>query len=161
MDDAIENASVTLNEADGPNTKVSYMYRDGYNYKTANEVVFAGQISPQQVEDLGKALKDRAYVIPGQVGLEDLQDSFMDASEWNPDADHVWHELAEIAYTSKPPTEPQTVAEFVERVKSVTWDDQYKPPFYETMVQRYEQRVRNEEPELVHPTSASMRLRVD
>lgn len=162
MDDVIVNASITLKEADGANTKLEYMYRDGFNYKTSGEAVFAGRIAAQQVRDIAKALDDRAYFIPGQVGLQDLQDSFINASEWNPEADHPWHEVMAISYTGDAPTQEDSASEFVARVKNVTWDDGYKPPFYDTMVQRYEQRIGKEElvVEAERPASVRLRLRL-
>lgn len=64
------------------NTKITYLYRDGSNYKVDAAVVFAGAITlgdrdrllaamlPADDEDLW------GVIIPGQVGLPDLQNRF-------------------------------------------------------------------------------------
>jgi len=64
------------------NTKLSYLYRDGSNYKVAGTVIFSGAITlgdrdrllggmlPSSDDDLW------GVIIPGQVGLADLQDRF-------------------------------------------------------------------------------------
>lgn len=64
------------------NTKLSYLYRDGSNYKVSGTVIFSGAITlgdrdrllggmlPSSDDDLW------GVIIPGQVGLADLQDRF-------------------------------------------------------------------------------------
>lgn len=64
------------------NTKITYLYRDGSNYKVDASVIFAGAITlgdrdrllggmlPPDDDDLW------GVIIPGQVGLPDLQNRF-------------------------------------------------------------------------------------
>lgn len=52
------------------NTKFSYTYRDGSNYKEHYCIVLSGEISHEQVKAILDSCDDREYFIPEQVGLE-------------------------------------------------------------------------------------------
>ncbi len=69
------------------NTKISYLYRDGSNYKMPNEAVIAGIITKQQIAVIMNCLDCGEYFIPGQVGLPEKR-----FGEWTED-DHCWFEL--------------------------------------------------------------------
>lgn len=130
----------------GANTVIDYGYRDGANYKTAGQAVLAGRISPSDAAALCRNLYDGEAFIPGQVGLQDLQDSFSGCeSEWNPDFDHPYHELFKIKYSGATPTHSLSADEFARQMMSATWDDEYKPPFYMTMESRYTNRIAREQ----------------
>lgn len=118
------------------------MYRDGANYKTSAHVVLAGRLDPSLVPAIEANLADGQYFIAGQVGLTDLQDSFAGcASEWNPEHDHPYHELLAIRYTEEDATADLSSDVFAKRMSEAKWDDSYRPPFYDTMTERYNERV--------------------
>lgn len=125
----------------GVNTKIYLHYTDGANYKVGKTVVVHGRMSADDVRTVLASLDGGESFIPGQVGLPDLQDSFMDASEWNPEYDHVWHDLCEISYTDAPPTENLGAVELAGAFSRVVWDDSYRPPFYDEMTERYNERI--------------------
>ena len=50
------------------NTKVSYLYRDGSNYKKANEVVVKGRMTQSMAGRIYSSC-DGEYFIPEQIGL--------------------------------------------------------------------------------------------
>lgn len=128
------------------NTELTYQYRDGSNYKTAETVVFrgVGAYSLQHLSGLIHACdrsNGRASFIPGMVGLPDLQDSFDGCeSHWDPEDDGPWHEIQSVALTTRAPTLEVTWSEFVDRVCSLRllsgWDEGYKPAFYPIMEER-------------------------
>lgn len=108
------------------NTAFSYMYRDGDNYKQHRTVVFAGTPSPDKVDAAASNLDEGFYLIPSQVGLEDLQDMFDDGPT---DADHPWHEPGDATLedsldaTTAEPTDPRTVDEFLSELAAADWDE--------------------------------------
>ena len=88
------------------NTKFRYMYRDGANYKTCHEIVFAGQATPEQELRLRATLEDDCNFIAAQVGLPELF-PWMDSAlglEADED-DHDWHEFVGLLWTDEEPTE--------------------------------------------------------
>lgn len=64
------------------NTKITYLYRDGSNNKIDASVIFSGAITLAERDRLVNAMlpahDDDLFgtIIPGQVGLPDLQDQF-------------------------------------------------------------------------------------
>lgn len=83
---------------DKPNTAISYMYRDGANYKEGERVVIAGRLTLAEVEE---CLDDEDGFIPGDVGLPELQERLQGFPSGD---DHVWHELEEMEPTAEEPT---------------------------------------------------------
>lgn len=74
--------------AESRNTLISFMYRDGANYKTHNEICIRGEITEEQIDRIMASLDDGVYFIPEKVGLE--------AERWveyNEQFDHLWCEL--------------------------------------------------------------------
>lgn len=103
------------------NTRLTYMYRDGANYKQLEVVVFAGAITPQDRAALFDHLDEGTWFIPSQVGLEDLQARFGALT----DDDHAWHELDNdegVALTDEPATLGD-IHQFVARFCGATWDE--------------------------------------
>ncbi|MBK1666601.1 hypothetical protein CKO28_00905 [Rhodovibrio sodomensis] len=128
-------------DASDRNTAITYEYRDGANYHTQRTYIVAGGLSAAEIDEISLRLDEGEYFIPGQVGLPDLQDSFVGcASHWDPQLDHPWHLLGEIESTPKPATVALEARELLRRFREVQWDDSYKPPFYDEMRQRYESR---------------------
>lgn len=131
------------------NTRLSYMYRDADNYKTGASVIFSGgSRNCDHLKQLILAFDrsgDNPCMIPGQIGLLDLQDSFEGCeSYWDPESDHPWHEVTAIEPVSAsmwPPTDSRTILEFSAQVRAVAlgsgWNEDYKPPFYAEMTSRH------------------------
>src|SRR3546814_16992126 len=65
-----------LGEAAAANTVIDYMYRDGSNWKTGAHVIFAGRITRDEIYMILNALSDHGWVIPGPVGMTDLQEGW-------------------------------------------------------------------------------------
>jgi hypothetical protein len=133
------------------NTALSYLYRDGSNYKTANAVVFSGAASEEYLARLRRGLQpdggDLGSFVPGQVGLKDLQDSFHGCeSEWDPDRDHPFHEVTRVEVVDAAPTDARSIAEFAREVERMAaeWDPGYLPPFHDVMARRREARLARE-----------------
>ena len=131
-------------------TILNYMYRDHENNKMGSSVVFQPETPPRLF--LAKALIRTGHLpdgismlIPGQVGLKDLQASFLGCEHvWNPDIDHVFHEITGFGSSHAAlPTDPRTFSQFVGECVDVAlsahgWDENYKPPFYEQMKANYD-----------------------
>ena len=93
------------------NTKISYQYRDGCNYKMANECIVQGAITPEQQKQIQSCLDDDEYFIPRQVGLPERR-----FEKFDPEVDHIWFELSEDGFelTEDEPTCDQTAEALVE-----------------------------------------------
>lgn len=70
------------------NTRISYIYRDGANYKKSNSVVIEGVFTSQQIQDITDCLSYGQFFIPRQVGLPEER-----PSDWDYQDDHCWFEL--------------------------------------------------------------------
>lgn len=87
------------------NTKVSYLYRDGSNYKVYSEVIVKGYLTVEQKSDIWGTLPDGEFFIPSQVGLP--ENRFEDTTE----DDGPWFELKSLSDTDAAPTELTTAEE--------------------------------------------------
>jgi hypothetical protein len=87
------------------------MYRDAANWKEHFQVVFPGEISPEEEERLKEHLSDFKYFIAGDVGLPELQWGMEGFPTEN---DHAWHELSEVRLVDTPPTCDTSIHTFVE-----------------------------------------------
>lgn len=137
------------------NTQLTYMYKDGNNYKTSRTVTFSGSPGgPSALRALILACDSsagNASIIPGEVGLKDLQDSFTGCqSPWDPEQDHPWHEITDITPIDPSISEEldaekdeRSFQEFCQQLCSQAilegWDESYTPEFYPAMKQRFEQ----------------------
>lgn len=93
-------------DAAGANTRISLSYADASNYKAHQDVVVAGRLSPEHLARMESTLQDGEFMIPGQVGLPDLQASM--STGWGED-DHVFHTISGIELTDDAPTVDLTV----------------------------------------------------
>ncbi|MCX7923859.1 MAG: hypothetical protein N3B21_17885 [Clostridia bacterium] len=105
------------------NTKISYLYRDGDNYKKPNSVIISGEISKNQIEEIIASLDEGLYFIPSQVGLPEVRFDKLTES------DHCWFELLEegIETTNEEPTIPLE-ADVLHKnflLKKENWDDTF------------------------------------
>src|SRR5687768_8496343 len=97
------------------NTRFEYQYRDGSNYKSWGEVIFAGRPTDLLTRRLMWALDGWELFIAHQVRIPEV---FFKHRALYAD-DHCWHELVEISATSDVPTDliRRTFADFVEEVE--------------------------------------------
>lgn len=108
------------------NTKISYMYRDGSNYKTYSEVILEGELTRKQLEDIQSKMEFGDGFVPHQVGLRGLQENLQcfDTQDW--DDDHQLHELDidnDVSFTEAKPTQGMTAEEFYQLFMKVkSWD---------------------------------------
>ncbi len=51
------------------NTRITYLYRDSYNYKRVNQVVISGVFTMEQIDTIMDCLEDGWHFIPEQVGF--------------------------------------------------------------------------------------------
>ncbi|MEP3670907.1 MAG: hypothetical protein ABJN42_29780 [Roseibium sp.] len=126
-------------------TRISYQYRDADNFKTGATLFLQGLISDETKERMRAHCNNddgQEHFIPGQVGLQDLQDSFVTPSKWMEDRDHPWHELEMIedVHVDTLPkgtaTLEVTAEEFAQSFLATSWDDDWKPEFYDDMKSR-------------------------
>lgn len=107
------------------NTAMSYMYRDGSNYKDYTNIVLAGEITDIDRDVIQKSLDGGVYFIPEQVGLPANR---LDQYSRDED-DHPYCELDPIygfKLTSADPTEEFTMEELVAAFAAVTvWDESF------------------------------------
>lgn len=126
--DGGEDATRGLFEpGEGANTRVEWLYRDADNMKASAAAVLAGRLTRPEVEEIVGKLDEGEYLIPGQVGLDDLQGALTAENGWS-GADHPWHELVGIGHTDDAPTLPMAAAELLDAFRAVEWDDGYEPP---------------------------------
>ena len=124
-------------------TCVSYIYRDGNNYKQAGKAYFSGPTSRDSVNAFLSMLDSSdgsPSMIPGQIGLDDLQSQFL--NEWDDDSDHPFHEITSIelidfnemesrdaALTSEQSFDDFVCAMFHTLGEFGGWDQAYRPDF--------------------------------
>lgn len=58
--------------------------------------------------------------------------------QWNNERDHIWHEMLSLDLVDHMPTVEMRIEDFVSALEAVTWDENYKPPFYEEMCANFE-----------------------
>ncbi|WP_411839814.1 hypothetical protein [Paracoccus sp. ME4] len=126
------------------NTKITYMYRDGSNFKTSHSLVLSGELDAARIAEAMAAgdasIGDEPQFIPGQIGLPDLQDEFVGPSMWVDGQDHPWHALIGIEPTSAAPSPAgphgerlPTAAEFLDRLMTTEWDETHLPSCHPMM----------------------------
>lgn len=107
---------------EGPNTKISVMYRDGANYKKTADVVLAGALAQTDLDQMVGAMDGEVFFLPGQVGLRALNPAAADSDE---ELDHPWHTIEGVELTSDAPTDNLSTAELVDTwpANSDEWDN--------------------------------------
>jgi len=105
------------------NTKLTYLYRDGSNYKQWEDVVLAGAVDPEMIR---RSLWEGNFFIPQAVGLPALQDRFAAQGYAFPNEDdHAWHEIEAVEPTQESPTIDIAAADLAQRFKAASehgWD---------------------------------------
>lgn len=98
------------------NTKISYLYRDGNNYKKRNSAILKGEYNEEDLKTI-EGVQDCELFIPEQVGLPLTRPT----DEYTED-DHCWAELFpenDIELTDEEPTETLPWKQLVENFKKV------------------------------------------
>lgn len=107
------------------NTKISYLYRDAYNYKVHNECVVKGTLTEEQIETIMDCLDCGEYFIPHKVGL--TENKFGEET----DADHDFFEMDSDGFeqTKEAPTAFITADALVEAFKNCKdkWEEIMPP----------------------------------
>lgn len=132
------------------NTCLTYQYRDSHNCRVSTRIVFLGALSEaRELNALMLAFdpsKDHPSMIPGEVGLSDLQDlADPGDGQCDPDQLHPWHEVIELtpvpARGEAQPLDGRTIKDFADEVcrhvVSNGWSEKYLPPFYPEMKHRH------------------------
>ena len=99
-----------------PNIMLSYMYRDGANYKNHNDIVFANPLSKELTEieqSIKSELIDREWFYANKWNVPDLH-----FEKWDEEIDHSYHEFESISYTTDLPTDNRTIDQFISEIKS-------------------------------------------
>jgi hypothetical protein len=115
-----------------------YLYVDADNYKAAGAVTLVNDVTMDQRAEI-LALCEEEF-IPGQVGLPDLQNQFNGGlTYWDEDSDHPYHLITAIEDgLGDPSADAQRASEIFARIMACAeqgWDDSYRPPFYDQMVE--------------------------
>jgi hypothetical protein len=109
----------------GVATLVRYRYHDHNGEEQSEVVVATGEISAEAVAGVLANLEDGRRFIPGQVGLDDLQERM--GRDWSEEIDHPWHEVEQIALTTRRPTIRMHAVELARHLLSAGWDEDYRP----------------------------------
>src|SRR3546814_18566227 len=104
-----------LGEAAAANTVIDYMYRDGSNWKTGAQVIFAGRITRDEISMILNARYDDGWFLPGQVGMTALQEG------WDYQLDHPFHEICCFELILEAPDDPTDLSHLVCDSTSATW----------------------------------------
>jgi hypothetical protein len=100
-----------------PNTKFSYMYRDGSNYKFDGQVIFSGPFTAEQQDRLTARLGGDLFFIAHEVGIPEVAPYATGEYDANCD-DHCFHTGDPFVLTDEGPTDPRTVEAFVAAVEA-------------------------------------------
>lgn len=102
------------------NIKFSYLYRDSYNYKVWNDIIFSNPLH-MSVEEVDTRLKNRfetEYLfIADQIRVPELFPYLYDTVR---ESDHCYHEFDSVELTTEQPTDVygRTIQMFVEEVEN-------------------------------------------
>ena len=131
------------------NVEFGYIYRDGDNYKRSGGVVFAGDVTDDELDALEaqirESLSEELWFIAHQVRVpeaflweEDLEyDDYPEELKGSQrykinDSDHVWHEFTVLRPVEREPTDShgRTIHDFVEELETAAeegWLDCWMP----------------------------------
>lgn len=105
------------------NTRITYMYRDGANYKLRAEAILAGSLTQEEIDEIfdktqDELLRDCHFFYPGNIGLPapTFESEGYKAYEDDPD----WHELLEVYPTENEVDVAVTAKDFLEAVRNGT-----------------------------------------
>ena len=99
------------------NIRFSYLYRDGANYKSHNEVIFSNpeKKSLEEIEQVIKAnLIDETWFVAKHWNIPDMH--FKEYT-WDSDLDHNWHEFDSAEETEEMATEEISIEDFIDQIE--------------------------------------------
>jgi hypothetical protein len=111
------------------NTLINLLYRDGCNYKTGEDVIFAGAPTPELTARYEATLDGADAIVAEQVGLENpaRNDELFDRRFPDEEDDHGWVEAGDIEPTDHDPTDPRTFEQFVIECETIAAGDGWDP----------------------------------
>ena len=95
------------------NTQINYLYRDADNYKSFNNCVIRGQLTPEQKSEIKGCLEHGEFFIPSLVGLP--EEKFGTETS----ADHEWFEWIDAEDTDLQWTVGVTAEELVAKFREM------------------------------------------
>lgn len=99
------------------NIKLSYLYRDGGNYKQFNDEIFTNtnnlEITFVQ-QEVKKCLIDGEWFYVDQWGLKDMH-----VHPWDNEIDHTWHEFDYLEETNEKPTTTMDISELLAKIMAL------------------------------------------
>lgn len=96
------------------NIKMTYLYRDGGNYKYRQDVVFSNRAS-KTVEQLTEEI--RKHLISGQFFDQSLAPVPIEYTEpFDPELDHTWLEFDSFEAVDEPAQVEEDVTQFINRL---------------------------------------------
>ncbi len=101
------------------NVKLSYLYRDGGNYKNRHSVVFSNQNSVPLIfiiNEVRKCLIDGLWFYANKWQLPDLH--FVEYN-WDSTIDHDWHEFECVKATIGAATEKISIEDFLSHIREI------------------------------------------
>lgn len=103
------------------NTKISYLYRDGSNYKQRNKAIVKDVMTEEQKQTILDSLNCGEFFIPSQVGLPEERLGTITVD------DHCWFELDEDSFSETEELETVDISadELVKRFAAAKnkWDE--------------------------------------
>lgn len=101
------------------NIKLSYLYRDGANYKQYNNVIFANPdvISLNEIRNrIKKSLIESTWFVAHDWGLPDMH---FKEYVWDNETDHDWHEFEYVKESGSNPTEDISILDFLIKIENI------------------------------------------
>ncbi|RYD56871.1 MAG: hypothetical protein EOP56_10795 [Sphingobacteriales bacterium] len=99
------------------NIKLSYLYRDGANYKQFNEEIFSNRNHLELGyidEEIRKCLIDGEWFYVDQWGLK-----YMHVHPWDNEIDHTWHEFDSVEEINEKPTTAVDISELLAKIMAI------------------------------------------
>ncbi|MDB5062046.1 MAG: hypothetical protein JWP67_1889 [Mucilaginibacter sp.] len=99
------------------NIKISYLYRDGANYKNQSSVIFTNptNVDLSEVETLiHSKLIDDTWFYVDQWKLPDLH-----FGKWDNEIDHTWHEFESIEHSEDTANSQYSLLEFIKVIQGI------------------------------------------
>lgn len=103
------------------NTKIDYLYRDASNYKSYQNVIISGSLTPTDIDTILACCQDHEYFIPEYLDIPAERNWGFD-----PEQDDAFWELDKTSFseTNERPTSNITPEQLVDRFKELKdqWD---------------------------------------
>jgi len=122
------------------NTRFSYLYRDGANFKQFGSVILEGLYDEGLESRLKASLGDLDYFTPWQV---DVPPKYLYPEKFGiNDQDHCFHEFYKLEAAWSDPTDERTIEEFVADFEAAA-DEGWETKTPEEVVTYYEEETKS------------------